>query len=309
MKEKPVIAVVGVGAVGSLIAASLNEASIVPYLVFKRPEDVVEVKNVGINIYVKDSPHPVKGIISTYEDLRDSSLDIAIVCTKAYDAPAALYKIRRKMKEGSLAIMCQNGLGSLEAAKRILLRSKAIPLIVNCGVRAEGERTYRLVGCSRSFIPYVQMSYYDDLLRGLNILSPVKIREDEVEPYRWLKLAVNAAINPITAINMISNSEVVEDPYLRILAFDAVKEVEKVAEAYGIRLPINPVEEMVRVAKSTGKNISSMLQDLLNGRRTEIDFINGVIVARGLLKGVDVSVNKALWLMVKHLDQSVLRYA
>jgi 2-dehydropantoate 2-reductase len=268
MREKPRIAVVGVGAIGSLIAASLNKASVFPYLIFRRREEVLEVKNAGINLYVDEMPHSVKGIISTYDDLQDSSLDIAFICTKAYDVPAALSKIKRKLKAGSLAVMCQNGLGSLETAKKILSHSKVIPLIVNCGVRAEGEKTYRLVGCSRSFIPYVHIPYYDDVLRGLSLLSPVEIGENEVEPYRWLKLAVNAAINPITAINMVTNSEVVEDPYLRELAFDAVREVEKVAKAYSIKLPVDPVDEMVRVAKSTGKNISSMLQDILNGVRS-----------------------------------------
>jgi len=57
-----------------------------------------------------------------------------------------------------------------------------------------------------------------------------------------------------------------------------------------------------RVASATKDNYSSMLQDILRGRRTEVDFINGAVVSRGVLVGVDVAVNRSLWHLVKELE-------
>ncbi len=94
-------------------------------------------------------------------------------------------------------------------------------------------------------------------------------------------MIVNAAINPITAILRARNGVILEDPNARALAEAVVREGVDVVNRLGIRLPSDPLAETLRVAEATRDNQSSMLQDVLNRRRTEVDYINGAIVTRG----------------------------
>ena len=126
---------------------------------------------------------------------------------------------------------------------------------------------------------------------------------DDIEPFRWLKLAVNAAINPITALLRAKNGVVLENTYARDLAIKAAEEAWRVAAARGVQLPVSPVEEALRIAAATKENRSSMLQDISQCRRTEVDYINGAVVKYGEEVGVQTPVNKALWMLIKALEE------
>ncbi len=117
-------------------------------------------------------------------------------------------------------------------------------------------------------------------------------------------MIVNAAINPVTAILRARNGVILEDPNARALAEAVVREGIEVVNRLGIRLPSDPLAETLRVAETTRDNKSSMLQDVLNRRRTEVDYINGAIVIKGREVGVNTPVNYVLWLLVKALEVS-----
>ena len=90
---------------------------------------------------------------------------------------------------------------------------------------------------------------------------------------------------------------ILEDPDARALAEAAAREAGDAARAVGVALPRDPVEAMLDVARATAGNINSMLQDLRACRRTEVDFINGVVARMG------GRVNEALWRLVKALER------
>ncbi|GAB6943294.1 ketopantoate reductase family protein [Vulcanisaeta sp. JCM 14467] len=85
-----------------------------------------------------------------------------------------------------------------------------------------------------------------------------------------------------------------------------VREGVGVVDRLGIRLPSDPFGEVLRVAEATRDNYSSMLQDILNRRKTEVDYINGAIVLRGREVGVDAPVNYTLWLLVRALEDALI---
>ncbi|WP_367834234.1 ketopantoate reductase family protein [Vulcanisaeta sp. JCM 16159] len=93
-------------------------------------------------------------------------------------------------------------------------------------------------------------------------------------------MLVNAAINPVTAILRARNGVILEDSNARALAEAVVREGVEVVNRLDIRLPSDPLVETLRVAETTRDNKSSMLQDVLNRRRTEVDYINGAIVIK-----------------------------
>ena len=133
----------------------------------------------------------------------------------------------------------------------------------------------------------------------------------DVRSVLWKKLATSAVINPLTAILKVPNGKLLERAGrkgklpefcggLREIASAVVGEVRGVAAKYGIRLSAPPLllREARRVARATASNRSSMLRDVEQGRRTEIDSINGAVVRMGRERGVPTPVNAMLTRLV-----------
>ena len=119
----------------------------------------------------------------------------------------------------------------------------------------------------------------------------------------WRKLAINCAINPLSALLGCQNGQLLSRPDSRKTLVDAAREVGAVAEAKGIDLETDPAELAVAVAEITAHNRSSMLQDIDRGARTEIDALNGAVVREALPFNVPVPVNESLWLRLRELEQ------
>jgi 2-dehydropantoate 2-reductase len=110
------------------------------------------------------------------------------------------------------------------------------------------------------------------------------------------KTIVNCGLNPIAALYQVKNIEVINKKHLRKKAIDLAQEAWDVAKKLDIKLLVeNPINFMIDIIKKTGNNTNSMLVDVLNKRKTEIDFINGKIVELGIKLGVDVSENQEIY--------------
>ena len=123
-----------------------------------------------------------------------------------------------------------------------------------------------------------------------------------MEQLIWEKLMINVGINAITALTGIRNGSIAELEPARSLCRDAVEEAVAVAAAKGIRIPEIIVEKVFSVARATAVNRSSMGQDVDRGKRTEIDAINGAIVAFGQEIGIPTPVNRTLTQLVKIVE-------
>jgi len=119
---------------------------------------------------------------------------------------------------------------------------------------------------------------------------------------QWMKLFANAVINPITALTREKNG-IVLSPHLAPVVERIVGECVAVAEKEGERFDVQEVQKFVRtVAENTASNTSSMLQDVLRGRETEIDAINVYVLDRAKRHGMEAPGNEVLWGMVKSLE-------
>ena len=128
---------------------------------------------------------------------------------------------------------------------------------------------------------------------------------DNVEGLIWSKLLINVGINALTAVLRLKNGELVEYSWTRELLKAAVEEAVLVVKARGIRLTYeDPIKRVEDVCRATATNVSSMLQDVLRTKKTEIDYINGAIVNEGERLGISVPVNKTLTGIVKIIEMS-----
>jgi 2-dehydropantoate 2-reductase len=123
---------------------------------------------------------------------------------------------------------------------------------------------------------------------------------DDIHRWVWRKLAVNAAINPLTALAGVENSAIANDPALRQAAAVLASEVVTVAQAHKVAIDKNEILAAVdEVARATGTNRSSMLVDLEQGERTEIDAINGAVISEATRVGVRVPANQLVTALVR----------
>jgi 2-dehydropantoate 2-reductase len=116
----------------------------------------------------------------------------------------------------------------------------------------------------------------------------------DLERLVWRKLAVNCAINPLSAVRALPNGALLARSEDRELLAAAAREVQQVAAARGVDLGTDAAELARGVARRTGGNRSSMLQDVERGAPTEIDALNGAVILEGRRLGVPTPVNE--WL-------------
>ncbi|EMA40987.1 ketopantoate reductase family protein [Halococcus hamelinensis] len=205
--------------------------------------------------------------------------DLALVTVKSFDTPTAA----RALTDCAPAVVCslQNGLGNEER----LARSHDTVLAGTCtyGARLDGPGRVACTGIGEVVVgdpdggPSAAAERVGGALRAANIdvqVSPRMARR------RWEKLAVNAGINPVTALAGVANGALADGP-LHGVATAAARETARVARENDIDLDErDAVATLESVVETTAENHSSMLQDVRADNRTEVDAINGAVVAR-----------------------------
>jgi 2-dehydropantoate 2-reductase len=122
---------------------------------------------------------------------------------------------------------------------------------------------------------------------------------------QWRKLIFNAASNAIGALTGFTHGRIAEFPPTRALAWNVMAEGRAVSDAQGIVLDLSPEDLFDHAARRdvAYDHKPSMLQDVEAGRETEIDFLNGAIVAFGEQHGVDAPLNRALTALIKGIEE------
>ena len=284
------IVVAGAGSLGSLIGGLLareHEVTLVG-----RGEHVRAIVESGLRITGVLEHHVTPAATTDYDSV--PSPDLAIVTVKAYDTAAAGRDLARV--EPAAVCSLQNGMGN-EAVLADVLGDVPIlagtatygalrgdPGTVACTGRGEIELGPADGGAS-DLATRVATAFTD---AGLTCTA-----RDDMPDRLWTKLAVNAGINAVTALARLENGAVLEEP-VRPVAFEAARETARVARSSGVELADDEVTEaLADVARTTRTNTSSMARDVLEGRRTEVDAINGFVVDRAP-SARDVPVNDAL---------------
>ena len=308
------IAIIGPGALGTLLAASLAVKSNpkIPFdlwLLDYKPERAKLLNEQGL-ILEKNGRQLHCKINVTADPKEIGPADIIILCVKYQDVAAGLEQAAKLAHPESLLITLQNGIGHLE----LLNTEKESPAIV-LGVTAMGANMaspghVRHAGSGLTRIGFIRSASFARsllLAKVCNLLNDCGMETaivDDILDYVWTKLLINVGINALTAIHRCPNGELLESDDTKNKLAAAVKEGETVARAMGINLPDDPLTMTLDVCRRTAKNLSSMLQDINNKRPTEIDSINGKIVAAGKKLGIPVPVNEELVQEVKKIEKS-----
>jgi len=132
----------------------------------------------------------------------------------------------------------------------------------------------------------------------------IKVSEN-ISGLLWSKLIMNVGINAVSAIMRLENGNLLAYPETKALMSAAVEEAARVAKRTCIQLLYaDPVKAVLKACHEFRHNRSSMLQDVLRKKRTEIDYMNGIIVSEGKRYKIATPVNETLCRLVKAIEQS-----
>jgi 2-dehydropantoate 2-reductase len=293
------ILIVGTGAMASLFAARLSQHAEVTMLgTWKEGLAALEAR--GLLLAEADGTEETYPVHAT-DNPEDCAGSLhALVFVKSWQTSRAARQLTECLDPEGVALTLQNGLGNLETLLEALGENRAALGVTTTGAAMVGPGHVRVGGVGTTHVAlHSRLEPLINLLRKAGFM--VEVAED-LEALVWGKLAVNAAINPLTALLGIPNGELLARPHALALMDEAAQEAADVAYARGVKFPFeDPGAVAVDVAGRTASNISSMLQDIQRGAPTEIDAMCGAIALEGESLGVMTSVNRTLWHLVRAL--------
>ncbi len=284
------IVVFGAGSLGSLVGGLLARAHSVT-LVGRDPH-VAAVREAGLSLSgaVETTVHPDASTTPP------ESADLAVVTVKAFDTAAAAAALADTALDAALSL--QNGLGN-EATLAAALDCPVLAGTCTYGARLDGPGTVACTGIGEITVGSRDggRTMTADRVGAAFDAAGIETTVASDMPRRlWEKLAVNAGINATTALARLPNGALCDGPAGET-AREAARETAAVAREAGVDLSEPAASEAVEtVASATADNTSSLHQDVLAGKRTEIDAINGAVVDRAAQA---VPVNETLTRLVR----------
>ncbi|MGW8194546.1 MAG: ketopantoate reductase family protein [Desulforhopalus sp.] len=243
------------------------------------------------------------------DPLRLQDVDAVLLCVKSYQLAESLEFCRPLLTDCTLVIFLQNGISHLAMDNHLHRATAAYgtttegsTLLATGHVHHAGRGVTTLGFREPSSARFVQL-----LEKVCTVLASGGLQVEiacDIVTRLWAKLFINVGINALTATLGCRNGQLLSLPGVADRMHAAVDEAVQVARAHTISIPPDPYRTVESVCKKTSQNISSMLQDVRNKRRTEIDSINGAIVALGKTLHIDTPENALLCNQVKILENS-----
>lgn len=301
------IAVVGPGALGTLLAASLRaKTKETIWLMDKSPERAERIRKEGVRI---EGMTAISTAVNVSADPKEvGPCDLVILCVKSYSTEDACKDIKELMSDKTFILTLQNGIGNVQVLNDHFGAERVIAGVTNHGATLLTAGHVRHAGKGDTIIGMAKGKMLGPARDTANLLTKcgfeTKISKD-IDSVIWSKLVINVGINALTGITRLKNGMLIQYSGTREVLRNAVQEAVRIVKRKRIKLAYDdPIQKVESVCKATAANVSSMLQDVLNAKRTEIDYINGAINRQGKALGIPTPVNEVLTNLIKTIESS-----
>lgn len=299
------ITIVGPGALGCLLAALFSKAGHQVSLLDHQVSRAALLDRKGVCL-VEGSRRQVYAVRATTKPAAIAGSEALLLCVKSADVVNALAQTAPLIKEGPLLVSMQNGLRHLP----ILQDSAGAPwalAVTAMGATLATPGVVRFGGAGFTHFGFLKQAADERLAVLVELFNAAGMRagiSPDIEAAVWDKLLINVGVNALTAIYDCPNGKLLALPKARETMRQAVLEAAAVAEARGIKISPDPVGRTLAVCRATAGNISSMLQDVRQGRGTEVEAINGEIVRLAATFNIPAPVNERLTSLVLNISTS-----
>ena len=291
------ITIIGPGAIGTLLAVLLSNTNVKISLLVKPKHK--ELLSNGMIVLDNFKGRRLEKKIRIITKLDNP--DWIILAVKSYDV-ANLIELLRNCSAPILC--CQNGIKTYLQLTEKIGKDRIAYMVTGIGSSKIGTGKAEFRGSGFTFIGEAsgiaspRLIDLSELIRKSGITCEVV---DDVLSYVWLKTIINSSINPVAAHAKVINGEL-RKPELNKIVHKICMESTMISTEIGINLPLEPWLEIEKIIRNTAENKCSMLQDLENGRQTEIDAINGEIVRIADSNGLDAIYNKEFIKKIKSVS-------
>jgi 2-dehydropantoate 2-reductase len=301
------IVIVGPGAMGCLFAAYLAKSSQEIWLLDKNKQRAAKINDCGISLEGSSGVWQAKPKATANPD-EIGQADLILICVKSFNTKIAIEQIKPLLTSETKILTLQNGIGNIEIIAELAGQEKVIAGVTNEGATLIDTGKIYHAGRGETIIGSIDGKTPVALRTLREIFNQVGLEckmSRDIKSLLWSKLIINVGINALSAITRLPNGKLIEHEGTKRILRDAVTEAARIAKRKRIKLIFDdPLAKVEAVCEGTQNNLSSMLQDVLRKKRTEVDFINGVIVRLACELGIDVPTNKFLLDLVKTIESS-----
>ena len=291
------IAILGAGAMGSWIGGHLALSGNDVHLLTTNEAHINAVQNNGLILKHGQRVDTVQLPIGQPTEF-NNTVDLVIVLTKTFQLKTALSSIANVLTNETAVLSLQNGLGNAETinefvnAENIWIGMTMLPVDREApGVvagKGEGGTWFGHVhGDENPFGKTLEIAFANS---GISVSY-----DPEIIKRIWQKVAFNAGMNAVCALTHSTPGTINQSSFAMDLVKAVAKEVALVAKTESVEVDLESVYSTIEYAcVHHGAHIPSMLADLLQGRQTEVDALNGAISSRAEAAGIEVPLNQQL---------------
>ncbi len=302
--------IIGPGAMGCLVASILqrgNAGTDTITLLDYNQERAKKINNRGLTYNHQNGQDVLK--IKVYSNPLDvEHADVIFLCVKSYDVEECLRFSASLFNPDSLLIFLQNGISHLKFQGEISNIAVAFGTTTE-GATNQGIGDIRHAGSGHTYLGFLQdeSSHHRNALQQATAWlcsggMQTKI-SNAILHQIWAKLFINVGINALSVIYDCKNGDLLKLPEAMDQMRGAINEAIEIANCENIPID-NPMQKTISVCHATAENISSMLQDIRKGRKTEIDAINGALVVLAHKHGIPAPINSQLVAKVKEIENN-----
>lgn len=295
---------------GSLIGARLAQTGCRLALLTTDRQHVEAIRGGGL--FIEELDGAVRRFsLEAYDDAHSlpEKADLVVVTVKSHDTEPAVNSIRGICHDTTLLLTLQNGIGNWEKIAAMVGEQAVLVGSTAQGATLVQPGRIRHGGNGATFVGEFDQPVSARAREVVEIFRQAGLEthaSDQMQRLIWEKLLINVGINAITALTGVRNGTIAELEPARRLSRAAVREALEVARVRGFAIGEEVLDRVIAVAAATGKNRSSMGQDVDRKQRTEINAINGAIVAFAEELGIPTPINQALTQLVQILELNYL---
>jgi len=294
--------IAGQGAIGSFCAANLERAGI-PYKIIARVKNSSNVIfNWQDNAYRLAKPQTL-----------DQSTQITnlLVPLKAYDIVPFIEQCMPYLSKNANVILCHNGMGTIDNALKLLPANVQLYFCTTSNGAFKSGEQVSLAGLGDSYWSRIEPENTSKAAipnrlnnKDFSLLFHTAEQQNRLLDILWNKLLVNCVINPLTATYNIKNGQLRQPQYQNEINH-IIEEFVQIAQQENINIDRQQARCLVaKVIQSTATNTSSMLQDIQNGRKTEVDFITGFLINVAAKHQINCPYNQGLYQNLIKLERN-----